>query len=137
MLYSRCSIHVMKAGRSARGHARRLMGEVRSDVAVGENDYALVQGRFQTRFGFEAIAGVEQRAEVRIDSFERAEIAVQKLPDHFAEPGIVLGETSGINDVAAGDESFFEKIDLGALAAAVDAFDGNEFSTWRHVRRPV
>ena len=115
------------------GHARRLMGEVRSDVAVGENDYALVQGRFQTRFGFEAIAGVEQGAEVRVDGFERAEIAVEELPDHFAEPGIVFGEASRINDVAAGDQCFLEQIDLRALAAAIDSFDGDEFSGVSHI----
>ena len=31
----------------SRRHARRLVGEVRSDIAVGENDYALVQSSFQ------------------------------------------------------------------------------------------
>jgi hypothetical protein len=30
-----------------------------------------------------------------------------------------------------------EQIDLRAFAAAVDAFDGDEFSRWSHMRRPV
>ncbi len=34
--------------------------------------------------------------------------------------------------MAAGGKRFFEKIDLRALAAAVDAFDGDEFSRVRH-----
>jgi PLP dependent protein len=69
---------------------------------------------------------------VRVDGFERAEIAVEKLADHFAKPGIVLGEAGRIDDVAAGDKRFFEEIDLGALAAAVDSFNGDEFSRVRH-----
>jgi hypothetical protein len=59
------------------------------------------------------------------------------LADHFSEPGIVLGESSRINGIAIGVQGFFQKLDLGALAAAVDALDGYEFSRWRHVRRPV
>ena len=117
--------------------ARGLMREIRADVAVGENDFALVQGCFEAELGFEAIAGIEQGAEVRVDRFEGAKIAVEELADHFAEPGIVLGETGGINGMAAGVEGFFEQLDLGAFAAAVDSFDGDEFSWCCHVRRPV
>ena len=120
-----------------RGGPRDLVREVGGDVAVGEDDFALVQGGFEAEFGFEAIAGIEERAEVRINGFERAKIAVEELADHFAEPGIVLGETCGIDGMAIGDQGFFEQVDLCALAAAVDALDGYEFSRWRHVRRPV
>jgi hypothetical protein len=74
---------------------------------------------------------------VRVNRFESAKIAVQELADHFAEPGIILGESGGINGMAIGDQSFLQQFDLGALAAAVDALDGYEFSRWRHVRRPV
>ena len=137
MLYSRCSIQAMKAGRSAALDAGGLMGQIRADVAVGEDDFALVQGGFEAELGFEAIAGVKQGAEVRVDGFERAKIAVEELADHFAEPGIVLGETGRIDGMAAGGQGFLEQIDLRALAAAVDAFDGDEFSRWSHVRRPV
>lgn len=118
-------------------NASRLMGQIRSDVAVSEDDLALVQGAFEMGLGFEAIAGVEQGAEMRINSFEGAEIAIEELADHFAEPGIVLGKAGGINGVAAGDECFFEQGDLSALAAAVNTFDGDEFSGREHVCRPV
>ena len=125
-------------GRAVRGRgARGLVGEVRADVAVGEHDFAFIEGCFQARLGFKAIARIEQGAEVRVNRFERAKVAVQELTDHFAEPGVVLRETGGINGIAGGDESFLEQIDLRALAAAVDAFDGDEFSRWSHVRRPV
>jgi hypothetical protein len=30
-----------------------------------------------------------------------------------------------------------QQLDLGALAAAVDALDGDELSRWNHMRRPV
>jgi len=80
------------------------------------------------RLGFEAVAGVEERGEVRIDGFQRAKIAVQKLADHFAEPRIVLGEASGVDVVAARFESKCQQFDLGAFAAAIDAFDGDKLS---------
>ncbi len=89
---------------------------------------AVVQGGFEFRLGFEAVAGIEQRREVRVNAFERAEIAIQKLADHLAKPGIVLREAGGIDGVAAftsGDDSV-KQIHLRALAAAIDAFDGNE-----------
>jgi len=119
------------------GGAGSLVGEIRADVAVSKNDLALVQGRFQAELGFEAIASVEQRAKVRVNRLESAKIAVQELADHFSEPGIVLGETGRIDGMAIGLQGFFEQLDLGTLAAAVDALDGNEFSRWSHVRRPV
>lgn len=76
-----------------------------------------------------------------VNGFERAEIAVEELADHLAEPGIVLGEAGGINDVAAGNKRFFKEIDLRALAATINSFDGDEFSRVRHTgsqsnRRP-
>lgn len=72
-----------------------------------------------------------------IHGFEGAEIAVEKLADHFAEPGIVLREARGIDGVAGGDESFFEQFELSAFAAAVNALDGDEFSRGGHICRPV
>ena len=114
-----------------------LMSEIRTDVAVGEHDFALVQSCFKAELGFEAIARIKQRAKVRVDRFERAKIAVEELADHFAEPGIVLGETGRINGIAVSVQGFLQKLDLGAFAAAVDALDGDEFSGLRHVRRPV
>jgi hypothetical protein len=34
-------------------------------------------------------------------------------------------------------QCFFKQLDLRSFAAAVDSFDGNEFSWRNHVRRPV
>jgi hypothetical protein len=69
---------------------------------------------------------------VRVDRFERAEFSIQKLAHHLAEPGIVLREARGINGVAACLESQGQELDLRALAAAVDAFDGDQFSGGSH-----
>jgi hypothetical protein len=104
-----------------------------SKCSVGEHDFAQFQGCLQAEFGFEAIACIEQRAEVRVNRFQRAEIAVQELADHFAEPGIVLRETGGKNGVAGRDQGFFKQFDLRAFAAAVNALDGDEFSRRSHV----
>ena len=73
-----------------------------------------------------------------IDGFERAKIAVQKLADHFAEPGIVLRKAGGIDGVAARiRELERQQIDLRVLAAAVDAFDGDEIFRGGRIRRRV
>ena len=60
--------------------------------------------------------------------FERTEFAIQKLADHFAEPGVVLRKAGGKDGVAARLEGKCQEFDLGALATSIDAFDGNEFS---------
>src|SRR5277367_1199121 len=56
------------------GGASGLMGEIRTDVAVREDDFALIQSCLQPELGFEAITGVEEGAEVRIHRFESAKI---------------------------------------------------------------
>jgi pyridoxal phosphate enzyme (YggS family) len=115
-------------GRGAGG----LVCEIRTDVPVGEHDLACVQRSFKLGFSFEAITRVEQGSEMRIDAFKRAEFAIEELADHAAEPGIVLRKSGGINRIAAQRERLGEQIDLRALAAAVDPFDGDEFSASGH-----
>ena len=61
-----------------------------------------------------------------IDGIEGAEVAVEELTDHFAEPGVVLGKARRVDGDTAGVQCVGEKIELGSLAAAVDAFDGDE-----------
>ncbi len=63
-----------------------------------------------------------------VNRFERAKITVEELADYFAEPRIVLGEARRINSMAGGMQCFFKQFDLRAFAAAVDSFDGDEFS---------
>jgi len=65
---------------------------------------------------------------VRVNGVERAEIAIQESADHFAEPGVVVGKGCGLYLHAAPSQGFCEEVKLGALAAAVDAFDGDEFA---------
>jgi hypothetical protein len=94
---------------------------------------AVVEGRLEFRLGFEAVAGIEKGGEVGVDAFERAEIAIQELADHLTEPGIVLRKAGGIDGVAASLEGKRQEFDLRALAAAVNAFDGDEFSRSGHL----
>src|ERR1700687_2972835 len=105
-----------------------LMREIGTDVAVDEYDFAFVEGGFDFGLGFEAITGVEQRGEMRVQGVELAELAIKKLADHFAEPGVVLRKCRGIDAMPtfAGGEDPVQEIHLRALAAAIDAFDGNE-----------
>ena len=63
-----------------------------------------------------------------VHAFERTEFAIEKLTDHFAEPGIVLRKSGGVDAMTAftGGQNVVQQIDLRAFSAAVDAFDGNE-----------
>ncbi len=63
-----------------------------------------------------------------IHGFERTEFAVEKLADHFPEPGIVLWKACGVDAVPAfaGGDSAVQQIHLSAFPAAIDTFDGNE-----------
>src|SRR5882724_316521 len=106
----------------------RLVRQIGSDVAVGEDDSAGLESGLEFGLGLKAITGVEQRREMRVDGFERSHFAIEEATDHAAEPGIVLREAGGIDGVATQVERLGEQVDLGALAAAVDAFDGDEFS---------
>src|SRR5882724_7632709 len=117
--------------------ARCLVREIGSDVAVGEDDLAGLESGLEFGLGLEAVTGVEQGGEVRINGLEGAEFAIEEATDHAAEPRIVLREAGGIDGVSAQVERLGEQVDLGALAAAVDAFDGDEFSERRHESRPV
>src|ERR1700731_5301812 len=85
-----------------RNDARGLMREIGADVAVDENDFALVEGGFDFGLGLEAVASVKERGEMGVDGFERPELAVEKLAYHFAEPGIVLREARRVDVIAAG-----------------------------------
>ena len=78
--------------------------------------------------GFEAIASIQKCGEARIDRIERAEFAIEELADHLAEPRIVVGKTGRVNLSAACAQGFVEQVELGALAAPVDAFESNEFA---------
>src|SRR5258708_17798288 len=108
--------------------ARGLMGQIGADVAVDQNDFAFVEGCLDLWLGLEAIAGIEQGSEMWIHSFERAQLAIEKLADHFAEPGIVLRKSSRVNAMTAfaSGDSAVQHIHLSAFPAAIDTFDGNE-----------
>ena len=80
MLYSRlfepADEFVALFGRDARG----LMREVRCDVAISEDSLPCASASVSSQFRFEAIAGIEQRRETRIDRIERAEFPFRNCP---------------------------------------------------------
>ena len=63
---------------------------------------------------------------------ERPKITIEKLADHFAEPGVIMGETCRQNPVPARFEFTRQKTHLRLLAAAVDSFHGDKFSALAH-----
>src|SRR5579864_7028334 len=106
--------------------ASRLVREIGADVAVDENDFTSLQCHLEFALGLKAVACIEQRGEMRVDTLERAQLTVQKLPHHFAEPRVVLREGCRIDRSAAGTEDFGQQFQLRALAAAIDSFDGDQ-----------
>src|SRR5215467_4527212 len=113
-----------------RRNAGGLVREIRTDIAIHENNLAIVQRGFQVRLGFEAIAGVEEGSEVRIQGIQGAIIAVQELPYQLTEPGIILREARRINRMPAATcgKEVAQQIHLRTLSAAVNALEGDEFA---------
>jgi len=112
------------------GTASGLVRQVGGNVAIGDDDLPLFECGDDRSFAFKAITGVKQRREVRV--MVRAEVAIQKLADHLAEPGVVLREAGRQDLEATGFESLRQKADLGLFAAPVDAFNGDELSASVH-----
>src|SRR5690242_9177706 len=108
------------------------MGKIRADVAVHQNNLAVAQGCFQLNICLEAISCIKQRAEMRIDIFQRTQVSIQELPNHLAKPRIVLRETRLINRMAPGAQGLGQQFDLGTLAAAIDSLNGDQFSASSH-----
>ncbi len=111
-----------------RRHASGLVSEIGRDVTVGEDHFALFEGAAQLLLGFETVACIEKCGEVRVDRIQRAKVTVEELANHSAEPGVVMGKTRRVDLQAARGQGFFKQVELGALAAPVDAFDSDEFA---------
>lgn len=65
---------------------------------------------------------------MRVYSRQVSELAVEELADHFAEPRIVLRKSRGIESMTAtaGGKEVVKQIHLRALAAAIDALEGDQ-----------
>src|SRR5437667_12851464 len=98
---------------------------------VSEINFIVLQRGFQSMLGLVTVAGIKARCEVRIHAFEGAELAVQKLPDHFAEPGNVLRKARRMDGMALRAQRGSQEFGLAAVTAAVDSFEGDEFSANR------
>src|SRR6266568_3202117 len=107
-----------------------LMRQVRSDVAVGQKRLASGERGLELGFGFEAISGVKQGREARVHSFERAEVAIEIAGDEASERGFVAREADAQVREAMSVEGFAEQLKLRGFAAAINAFDGDEFSAF-------
>src|SRR5579871_5565867 len=108
------------------------MRQIRGDVAVGQYRFPLDEIPFDGRFQFPAIAGIQQRRQMRIDGMEWAKVPIKELPGHFSEETLVVGEADlGERDFAV-VKSVGQKLELRAFAGAVDSFEDNEFSARGH-----
>src|SRR5712692_2073534 len=107
-----------------------LMRQVRSDVTVGQKRLAGGKRGFQLGFGFEAISGVKQGREARVHRFERAEVAIEIAGDEASERRFVAREADAQMREAMSVEGLAQQLKLCGFAAAINAFDGDEFSAF-------
>jgi len=121
---------VSEFGAVIRSGAGYLVGKVGTDIAVGDDDFTFFESGDDWAFTFKAVTGIEQGGEVGV--LVGSKLSIEKLADHFAEPGVVLRKTGGEHPVAQAGESLSEEADLSVLAASVDAFDGDELSAGGH-----
>ena len=109
-----------------------LVRKVGADVAIGEDDLAAVESSDDGTFVLEAVAGVEQGSEVRVNRVYGTEVTIEELASHLAEPGAVLREAGGEDAMASGLESLRKQANLSLFTAAVYAFDGDKLSASGH-----
>src|SRR5258705_6804909 len=112
--------------------AHRLMGKVGSDITVSKNYATCFKRRDDRLLTFKAVAGIEQGSEVRVDRVKRAEISVQELSDHFAEPRAILRKSGREHPVPSRLQFVRQQAHLRLLATAVYSFDGDEFAAMCH-----
>ena len=65
---------------------------------------------------------------MRIHVPQRSEITVEKPSDHFAKEAAVVGEADPRKRLAALRQGLRQKVELRALAGAVDPFENDEFA---------
>src|SRR5690242_2456429 len=116
-------------------HPCCLMRQIRADIPVHQNNLAVVQRLFQLRLSLEAVSSVKKGSKVRIDAFQRPQLTVQELPNHFAEPGIVLRKGRRKNGMSSLAQRRAQQLHLRALPAAIDSLNGDQFSATRHLVR--
>jgi hypothetical protein len=68
------------------------MGEVRANIAIGENNFARRQSGFELGFCFKAVTCIEQGGEMRIDLFKGAEFAVEIACNELAKRRFIARE---------------------------------------------
>src|SRR6267143_5926272 len=112
--------------------AFRLVRQIRANVPVGENNFSRGQSRFDLAFCFKPVTGVKDGRELRVHGFERAEITVEIAPGEFAEGRIIARESDAHDGSSPRLKRMREQIQLCAFARAVDSFERDQFSAWRH-----
>src|SRR5258708_15896217 len=78
-----------------------LVREIRRDVAVADDEVALLERRDETRPRVEAVARIEQRRQRRVHVVEPAVLAVEICPDRPAERVVVIERKAEGRDAVA------------------------------------
>jgi PLP dependent protein len=119
-------------GSSLPHHTRALMRQVRGNVTVGEHGLSRSERGFDRWFGLETVARIEQRGKVRVYGRKRAEFAIEKSRDEFAEKTGIVGKADLRERHSPAVELAGECFELRAFTRAVDPFEHDELSAGRH-----
>lgn len=114
------------------GDSRALMRQVRADITVRKNHFALREIFFKLYFVFQAVARIEQRGKMRVHFRQVSKFAVQIPCDHASEKTLVMRKTDSYVCHAAFAKRARKHFELRALAGAVDSFERDEFPAGRH-----
>src|ERR1700730_16073481 len=93
----------------------RLVREIRGNVAIGEDDLSRGQSRFDFAFCLEAVPGINQCGQVRVNCFERTEITVKIAAREFAKSGFVARESDALDREIARFKAMRKQIKLRTL----------------------
>ena len=115
-----------------RWHSSRLMRKVRRNIPIRQHDRSSAQRRHDFGLRLEPVSGVEQCGKMRIHFVQWPQIPVQELPDHAAEPRLILRKPGGIDSEPARGQVLLEQTHLRVLPAAVYAFNCDQFSARCH-----
>src|SRR5208282_2526692 len=113
-------------------HARALMREIRTYVAVGEQYLPRGKSRFENGLRFETVARVEQCRKVRIDRSEWTEFPVQEFRDELAEKTAIVGKADLRKRNSPTRERKRKRIKLRTFPGAVDSLENDKFSARQH-----
>src|SRR5580692_4669762 len=108
------------------------MRHIGADVSVGQHKFPGAKRGFHLGFRFQAVPGIQQRGEVRIDRLQRAKLPVQVAPHKLSVERFVPRKTDLKRGQAACLERASKQFQLSPLSRPINSFESNQFSARGH-----